>query len=77
MSKHLTGPMEKFIEQYGPALEEFDRQSAKTTPFDTGTAEGSLKMIARSQALQMHNWAAGIAVTRRHGFLKKVIEEIR
>lgn len=70
-------PMEKFIEQYGPALAAFDRQSAQMNPAMMMTPDGMRHMVARTQALQVHNWAAGLAAGKRHGFLKKVIEEMR
>ncbi len=69
--------MDKFIRQYGPVLEEYDQQLSKVSPWTMGSPKGSMDLILRTQALQMHNWAAEIATTKRHGFLKKIIEEIR
>jgi hypothetical protein len=69
--------MDKFIDQYGPALAAFDRQSAQVTPAVVASPEGMQHTVARAQALQLHSWAAGLAAGNRHGFLKKVIQEVR
>ena len=77
MSQGVKPPLDKFIEQYGPALAQFDRQSAKLTPAMLASPGGAQYVVARSQALQLHNWAAGLAAGKRHGFLKKIIDEVR
>lgn len=77
MNQDVKLPMDKFIEQYGPALAAFDRQSAQVTPAMVASPEGMQQNIARAHALQLHSWAAGLAATNRHGFLKKVIQEVR
>jgi hypothetical protein len=77
MSQHVKLPMDKFIDQYGPALAAFDRQSAQVTPAVVASPEGMQHTVARAQALQLHSWAAGLAAGNRHGFLKKVIQEVR
>lgn len=77
MSQNVKLPMDKFLEQYGPALAAFDHQSKQLTPATINTPDGMRHYVARAQALQIHNWAAGLASGKRHGFLKKVIEEVR
>lgn len=77
MKQGVKLPMDMFIERYGPALAAFDRQSAQLTPTMAMSPRGMEYMAARAHALQMHNWAAGLAAGKRHGFLKKVIDEVR
>lgn len=77
MNQGAKLPMDTFIERYGPALAAFDHQSAQLTPAMMTSLEGAQFMAMRAQALQVHNWAAGLAAGKRHGFLKKVIDEVR
>lgn len=77
MIQNVKLPMDKFLDQYGPALAAFDRQSAQIKPAMATSIEGVQYMIARAQALQLHSWAAGLAAGNRHGLVKKIIQEVR
>jgi hypothetical protein len=77
MNQDVKLPMDRFLEEYGPALAVFDQQSARLTPAMVASPEGMQYVVARAHALQLHSWAAGLAASNRHGFLKKVIQEVR
>jgi hypothetical protein len=67
-------PMDRFISGYGSHLQTFDDLAEN---LDFRDQESSTDYLIALQEMQMAGWAADIAVTRRHGLLKKVMDELR
>lgn len=77
MNSNSPKSMDKFIDQYGSALRKHDSDLARTPMAQMATPEGMQQLTTRFQALQMHTWAANIALNKQHSFVKKVMEEVR
>lgn len=69
-----SGPMDKYLNALGPALATFE---AAMQDVDLNNPDSARTYARGMQELQLHNWAAGMAATKRHGLLKKVMEECR
>ena len=68
------GPMEKYMHALGPAIAAFEEEMQDV---DFRDLESGRRYIRGLQELQLHNWAAGMAAGKRHGLLKKIMEEVR
>jgi hypothetical protein len=67
-------PFDRFLTTYGTHLQAFDQVAEN---LDFRDFESSKAYLIALQEMQMAGWAAEIAVTRRHGLVKKVMDEIR
>lgn len=67
-------PIDRFLSGYGTHLQAFDDVAGN---LDFRDHESSAAYLIALQEMQMAGWAAEIAVTRRHGLVKKVMDEIR
>ncbi|MBV6322449.1 type III secretion protein HrpF [Duganella violaceipulchra] len=69
-----NNPMDRFVSALGSNMRQFDEMVADLQPVNPDDAQTYLLAL---QEMQMTNWAAGVATTRRHGLLKKIMAEIR
>lgn len=68
-----NNPMDRFVTGFGPTLKQFHDS---TDDMELADPNDRVEYLQALQEMQMTNWATGIAVTRRHGLLKKILTEI-
>lgn len=68
-------PLDRFLDGYAQTLQLFDQQADDLESFtDPAQAQSFTQAL---QELQMATWAAGTVASKRHGLLKKVMDELR
>lgn len=70
-----SGSLDPFLKSFHNTLQIFDEKTEQIKTFTD--PEDNMKYLQALQEVQLASWAAGLAATRRHGLVKKVLDEIR